>query len=192
MLDGSTKKGLARATQVAEDIIDARWADLGETVNGWRYNTAGGRAGRDFALRAALAKYQLGDQLAVEVLYPPTSVDADGRPLEGSNRYTLRFPAGEQPPVSQFWNLGLYDSDMLFIENDLGRYTIGSTTDGLTSDPDGSLTLYLQHDRPDNESAVANWLPAPNGPFNLVMRFYGPSTFILDGTYRLPPITIDS
>lgn len=36
--------------------------------------------------------------------------------------------------------------------------------------------------------AQANWLPAPDGPFNLTMRFYGPATSVLDGTYRLPAV----
>jgi hypothetical protein len=31
-------------------------------------------------------------------------------------------------------------------------------------------------------------LPAPAGNFNLTMRFYGPQTPVLDGTYRLPDI----
>jgi hypothetical protein len=35
---------------------------------------------------------------------------------------------------------------------------------------------------------TANWLPAPTGPFNLTLRFYGPDTSVLDGSYRLPAI----
>lgn len=37
---------------------------------------------------------------------------------------------------------------------------------------------------------TANWLPAPaTGPFNLTMRRYGAQTPVLEGTYRLPPVT---
>jgi hypothetical protein len=74
---------------------------------------------------------------------------------------------------------------MLFVENGSGRYSIGSTTDGLKPDADGSLTILIQKDEPVDTS---NWLPAPNGPFNLTMRFYGPETTILNGSYRLPAI----
>jgi len=79
----------------------------------------------------------------------------------------------------------MYGSDTLFVENDLGRHSFGSTTDGLKRNPDGSLTILIQKDRPaDTES----WLPAPNGPFNLTMRFYGPTPSVLDGSYRLPAV----
>jgi hypothetical protein len=43
------------------------------------------------------------------------------------------------PPVSVFWKMAMYASDMLFVENDFGRHSIGSTTDGLKKNPDGSL-----------------------------------------------------
>ena len=47
-----------------------------------------------------------------------------------------------------------------FIDNPIGRYAIGDRTPGLQKAADGSLTLYLQHDRPEGDRA-ANWLPAP-------------------------------
>ena len=45
--------------------------------------------------------------------------------------------------MSIFWNLAMYDEHEFFTENDAGRYTIGSTTEGLRSENEGSLTLYL-------------------------------------------------
>lgn len=182
------RRGLSRAAIAGEKIVDDAWASSGETTNGWRYTLAGGRAGHDLALRAALAKYVLGAQLADQVIYPNCAVDAEGKPLDGANRYVLHFEKGREPAVSVFWNLSMYAPDMLFIENEIDRVSIGSTTDGLKPNADGSLTLYLQKDRPDADKA-ANWLPAPPGPFNVTMRFYGPKTSVLDGSYRLPPVT---
>jgi hypothetical protein len=182
-LDEDTARGLARAAEAAEQIIDARWAEVGETTNGSRYYTAGGRTGHDLALRATLAKNVLGAQLADEVIFPRCDVDADDEPLHGRHAYQLHFPAGQTPPVSAFWNLAMFGD-----ENDLGRPSIGSTTDGLTTNPDESLTLYVQHDRPDDDTTAANWLPAPASPFNLTMRLYGPSTTVVDGSYRLPAV----
>jgi hypothetical protein len=187
-LHEDTARGLARAAVTAERIIDARWAALGETTNGWRYNTASGRAGYDVALRAALAKEIPGAPLASEVLHTPCDVDADSEPLHGRHDYELHFPPGEHPPVSLFWNMSMLGEDLMFVENDAGRYSIGSTTDGLASNPDGSLTLSIQHDRPDDPLAQTNWLPAPEGPFTLTMGLYGPATSVLDGTYRLPAV----
>jgi len=120
------------------------------------------------------------------LIYPNCTVDEENKSLNGTNKYVLHLEKGKQPPVSVFWNLAMYASDMLFVENDFGRYSIGSTTDGLKENPDGSLTLYIQNAKPDDTS---NWLPAPAGRFNLTMRFYGPQPSVLDGSYRLPPVT---
>ena len=84
--------------------------------------------------------------------------------------------------------MSLFGEDLMFVENDAGRYSIGNTTDGLATNPDGSLTLSIQQHRPEDQLAQANWLPAPDTPFNLMMRFYGPATSVLDGTYRLPAV----
>ncbi|MCK0113101.1 DUF1214 domain-containing protein [Ornithinimicrobium sp. F0845] len=64
-----------------------------------------------------------------QLVYPNTAVDREGEPLSGEHRYELRFEAGETPPVSVLWNLSMYEPGMAFIENDFGRYSIGSTTD---------------------------------------------------------------
>lgn len=184
-LDAPTRAGLARAAVAAEDILEDAYASSADIVVGWRYTLADGRAGGDLALRAALAKHVIGGNVAEQLLYPNTAVDADGATLSGANRYELRLAAGT-PPVSVLWNLALYGADDLFVENDFGRYSIGSTTDGVKVGPDGEVTIVIQHDRPGDTS---NWLPAPAGEFNLTMRLYGADTSVLDGSYRLPGVT---
>jgi hypothetical protein len=186
-LSDPVKRGLIRASKSADQIIENRWLDIGESTNGWSYVMAGGRAGHDFVLRATMAKKMVGAQLSEQVIYPNTKVDADGSALNGKNNYILHFENGQLPPVTVFWNLSMYASDMLFIENDFKRYSIGSTTDGLKTNEDGSLTIYMQNERPSVDK-VSNWLPAPKDGFNLTMRLYGPSTPLLDGTYRLPAV----
>jgi len=184
-LDEATKRGLARAAVIGPQIVAARWETVGETTNGWKYTFAGGRAGYDLGLRAALARYETGAQVSDQVIYPNTSVDDKGEQLNGSHKYVLHFDAGKLPPVSVFWNMAMYGSDMFFVENDFARYSFGSTTEGLKKAADGSLTIVIQHDKPADTS---NWLPAPAGDFNLTMRFYGPETPVLDGSYRLPAV----
>jgi hypothetical protein len=68
----------------------------------------------------------------------------------------------------------MYGADMLFVENDFRRYSIGSITDGLKTNAAGSLDIVIQKNhRPQ---------PAPAGDFSLTMRFYGPATSVLDGS----------
>jgi hypothetical protein len=42
--------------------------------------------------------------------------------------------------------MAMYASDMLFVENDFGRYSIGSMTDGLKKNADGSVDIVIQKD----------------------------------------------
>ena len=66
---------IERLQKLAPQIIDSKWAAAGETASGWKYTFAGGPAGYDPGLRAALTKYEVGAQLSNEVLYTNTSVD---------------------------------------------------------------------------------------------------------------------
>lgn len=186
-LDEPTKRGLARAVTAANSIIEDAYANSAEVVNGWRYTMAGGRAGSDLALRAALASNLTGANVPEEILYPNVRVDDQGAAFSGANKYILHFDQDKIPPVSVFWNLNMYDEKEFFIENDFKRYSIGSTTDSLKKNPDGSITIYIQKDNPGSEKQ-SNWLPAPAGSFNLTMRLYGSDTPILNGSYRLPAV----
>jgi hypothetical protein len=74
-----------------------------------------------------------------------------------------------------------------FTDNPLSRYAIGDRTKGLTFGPDGSLDIYLQHDRPE-EGREGNWLPAPAGPMRLVLRAYEPAEGLIDGSWPAPAV----
>jgi hypothetical protein len=61
-----------------------------------------------------------------------------------------------------FWSVTIYDGATRYTaSNPINRYSLGSD-DALTKDPDGSFTIYLQHDNPGPDKE-ANWLPAPAG-----------------------------
>lgn len=184
-LDAATRRGVVRGIKIASQIIDNKWANIGTTVNGWKYTFGNGRPGDDLALRAALARGVTGAEIASEVIYPNTTVDSAGEQLNGAHKYKLHFPAGQLPPVTVFWNLNMFGEDMFFVENPFKRYSIGSTTDGIKKNADGSLSILIQNERPADTS---NWLPAPKGNFNLTLRFYGPGPSVLDGTYRIPAV----
>ncbi|MFJ1796917.1 DUF1254 domain-containing protein [Kitasatospora griseola] len=99
----------------------------------------------------------------------------------------LRFGPGQLPPARYFWSATMYRfPERQLAPNDLDRFSIGDRTPGLVYAPDGSLTLYLQHERPTDPAESANWLPAPAGPYQVVVRAYGPKPELLNGSWRLP------
>jgi hypothetical protein len=165
------KDGFAKITRQKDEI--------GRLVNGWHVSSAfGDRAfyHGDYLLRAAAALAGVYGNDAVEAMYPLTTHDGDGEPLDGSKHaYTLTFPAGALPPVNSFWSVTMYDGKtQLLIQNPIHRYLINSTMlKSMKTNADGSLTLYIQNKAPA-KALAANWLPAPNGPIYLVMRLYWP------------------
>ena len=60
----------------------------------------------------------------------------------------------------------MYNDKGLFVDNPVNRYLIGTYTEGLKNNTDGSLDIYLQNASPgaDKES---NWLPTPEGAFSM-------------------------
>jgi hypothetical protein len=83
----------------------------------------------------------------------------------------------------------MYDGKtQLFIENPLERYLLNSTTmDDYVRGENEELVLHISKDSPGKD-LEPNWLPAPDGPFYLVMRLYGPEAEALDGTWAPPPL----
>ena len=157
------------------------------TVDDPRWRIADRRAA--YLTRAAAARAGLWGNHAYEAVYAFAFQDEEGRQLTGERSYTLRFDA--PPPVDAFWSVTMYAlPDYYLVENPVGRYSIGNRTPGLGYGEDGSLTLVLQHGRPDDAAGAANWLPAPAGEFRPMIRLYQPQAAVLDGTYRLPPLRL--
>ena len=115
--------------------------------------------------------------------------DDQGALLDGSKHgYALTFTADHIPPAKNFWSWTMYKLPQRWlVDNPIDRYSIGSATPGLKTAADGSITLYFQAKSPGKDKE-SNWLPAPEGPFWLVLRTYGPSKAILDKTWKLPPV----
>ena len=122
-------------------------------------------------------------------VYLNRDVDQAGQPLDGSAfSYEMTFAPGSLPPVKFFWSMTMYRlPQRLLVKNPIERYSIGSATPGLTMAEDGSLTLYISTKSPGPDRE-ANWLPAPHGPFWMVLRNYGPGESILNQTYELPTV----
>jgi hypothetical protein len=124
-----------------------------------------------------------------EAMYPTYFVDATKQKLDGTNRYTLRFAPGQLPPVNAFWSLTMYkEPQSLLVANPINRYLINSPMlPQLKRDADGGLTLIVQNQSPGKDKE-ANWLPAPKGPFSMIMRLYWPKEAATEGKWRQPPL----
>lgn len=158
--------------------------------NGWLIGKTG-TYGTDYALRAAIAYFGLGANLPEDAIYPVAMTDAQDNPLDASTaNYTLTFKsAKELPPVRGFWSLTMYGPQFYLVKNPLDRYTV-SERDKLKPNKDGTITIYLQHRSP-GKAKERNWLPAPPGPFVVMLRMYWPTESppsILDGTWKPPAI----
>lgn len=147
------------------------------------------RLGNDYMMRMSSAVLGIYGNSKEEANYPTYFNDSKGKPLDGaSNRYTVRFDPSKLPPVNAFWSLTLYELPAsLLTENPIDRYLINSTMEpDLVRDADGGITLYIQHKSPGKQRQ-ANWLPAPKGPFFMVLREYWPKPEALDGSWKAPP-----
>ena len=184
-LRDAVQQGVADAWH-AFDEFKATRIDTGRTTRGLTGTREALR--NNYLYRMTAAVLGIYANSAEEALYPVYYVDADGAKLDGAaNRYVLRFAPGCLPPVNAFWSLTIYDvPDSLLVANPLNRYLIDSSMlPTLHSDPDGGLTLFVQHDSPGKEHE-ANWLPAPAGPFFAAMRLYWPKDAALNGSWRPP------
>jgi len=137
-------------------------------------------------IAAALGIYGNSKQ---EAMYPTYYVDEAKQKLDGANRYTLRFASGQLPPVNAFWSLTMYDQPQsLLVANPINRYLINSPMlPQLKKDTDGGLTLIVQNESPGKDKE-ANWLPAPKGPFSMIMRLYWPKEAAVEGKWERPPL----
>ncbi len=166
-------------------------AEAGDLVSGWSYPRFGiGTYEDDNLLRSQIALGGLGALPRVEAMYLSARTDAAGAPLTGDKAYTLRLPYNM--PIGGFWSLTMYtqesDGRLFFVGNTLSRFAVGDRSKHLRAERDGSTDIFIQSNRPEGERVV-NWLPSPTGPFVLVFRAYLPKAELLDGSFRLPPVT---
>ncbi len=154
--------------------------------NGWMIERDLGRWGTDYGKRAVNAYKGLGVNAPEDAIFMFSQFDGGGHRLDGANRYVLHFDSGKAPPTEGFWSLSLYDDKQHFVVNPLERFNIGSQ-DKLAFNPDGSLDIYIQNKDPGRDKA-SNWLPAPTGSFNLILRVYAPKQDVIDGRWVAPGI----
>jgi hypothetical protein len=175
----------AGAARGLERVVAAAEAAPGTAVGQWHIRFGLGDFGTDYLSRAGAACAGLEAGPAADELPALLHTDAEGRPLTGRQKYVLRFGAGQLPPVHGLWTLTTYDDRQALVDNPVDRYATGDWN-GLTLDPDGSLPIRIQHVRPAGRTT--NWLPAPPGPFNLLLRLCWPQEEVLDRRWTPPSV----
>ncbi|RFU49252.1 DUF1254 domain-containing protein [Paraburkholderia sp. DHOC27] len=140
----------------------------------------------DYMKRAVAAAMGIYGNTKEEAVYVGTRLNADHAQLLGSQPYVIHFDKQDLPPAKFFWSMTMYNLPARqLVANPINRYSIGDRTKGLQYNADGSLDIYVQHQPPaaDKES---NWLPAPEGPYNVIARIYGPGPSVFDGAWKFP------
>jgi hypothetical protein len=193
-LGDEVREAIRAGVAAARGTMAAKTSTIMQKVNGWMSSDVFGTRewyGGDYMLRAVAAMAGWGGNDVIEAIYPTAREDASGESLDGAHRYQITFTT--LPPAKAFWSVTMYDTSYddtagYLVENPINRYLVNSTTEGLVYGDDGSLTITIQREQPQEAAEKANWLPPPEGPFYLVMRIYWPEQAALDGTWTPPPV----
>ncbi|QPM66872.1 hypothetical protein RT761_00058 [Atribacter laminatus] len=79
--------------------------------------------------------------------YAIAYIDSEKNPFDGSKTYQLHLPP--DPPVENFWDLTLYDNQTRsMLQTSQAFPTVGSQTEGLQKNDDGSYDIYFGPDPP--------------------------------------------
>jgi hypothetical protein len=143
--------------------------------------------GVDYDRRAYAALMHFGAAAPHDLLSPRINKDDKGKALAGPGRYTLQFAKGQLPPAEHHWTLAVYRSpDLSIVDTPAGRNYVNSRQE-FAAGADGSITFYLQKDNP-GVGKEQNWLPIPDGPFEVVMRLFGPKSELTSQTWKPPGV----
>ena len=185
-LDTASRAAIEAGYADALSLITKSKAQLGEpTGTGWM-KVNKGVYGFNYVRRSVINMAGLGANVREENASYTTFLDGTGAPLDGTaTRYTLRLST--PPPVNSFWSVTLYDAKTFALYPNPLRYLVSDRTPGLKVARDGSVTISIQH----APATSGNWLPAPAGPFFVVIRAYGPRQEMLNGRWLPPAITAD-
>ena len=170
--------------RAALDAITRSKSQLGvPTSTGW-VKVDKGNYGFNYLRRSVTNAAGLGANVREENASYTAFVDGSGKTLDGAKtRYRLHLPS--PPPVDAFWSVTLYDAKTFALyPNSLKRYLVSDRTSGLKVGKDGSIDILVQN-APRRD---ANWLPAPKGPFFIVLRAYSPRPPMLAGEWQPPAV----
>lgn len=176
------KRGVEAAmTALSEGVLNREVGSHGWVVPSMSL----GDYGTDYGLRAGVALIGLGANKPEDAIYPVALTDSQGRTLNGSYTYQMRFQAGQLPPADAFWSITSYDDEGWLM--DVPRYNLGDR-DQLVFEDDGALVITFGHQLPEGAPA-SNHLPVPEGQdFQPTARLYDPRAEALSGNWQMPAL----
>jgi hypothetical protein len=188
-LDKATQAAMEKGFKSGYDKVKKTFKSNLLNMNGWMVVQNSGGFETDYLSRSVMADAGwAGPDKNVSHGAAFLFTDADKKPLDGKNKYTMTFDMKNLPPTTQFWSIPIYNKDGYFVSNAIERYTINSfmIDQKQLHVADGKLVIYLQKDKPSDANHLKNWLPAPEGSFRFAARFYGPKMPLVDGSYKMP------
>ena len=158
------------------------------THNGWAVAIKDiGSYGVNYAFRAGVALVGFGANLPEDAVYYNTGTDKDGNLLDSAKNYIIHFEPDNLPPAKAFWSVTLYNEEGFLVSNSGNRFAV-TDREPLEYNEDGSLTIYIQREKPAGITE-ANWLPASySGYFSLTARLYWPEAEVLSGEWFMPGV----
>lgn len=166
----------------AEGFKELRAAAVATPTDASWWEPCGDAPARQTALQHAVRAYRcFGGPSPEDVLGLVCHGDESGRPLDGAERYRIRFAPDAAPPVEAFWSL-----DASPKAPGPRRARLGDRYD-LAFNRDGSLELLIQN-APPPAGRLSNWLPIPSGRFTLRAHLHWPKPAALNGAWRMPPV----
>ena len=149
-----------------------------------------GSYGTDYVERAVISQIGLGAFLPQQAIYAMTWTDHAQQQLAGSSSYVVHLE--QAPPTVEGWSVTVYTDSGTLVSGPDGRTSALTNISPLTTNPDGSIDLYLQPTQPSTAAQAANWIPTPKGQgFEVTWRLFAPDASavsgILDGSGWQPP-----
>jgi hypothetical protein len=117
--------------------------------------------------------------------------DEEGQRLQGGNNYVIRVE--KDVPADLFWSIVIYDTDTRCLIDNRdgaagGKATMGSNTEGLRKNEDGSYYMLLGPDSPPTGWEANHVQTIPGRGWFPYMRAYGARAEFFNDEYTFPVV----